>query len=140
MLLQPLAVAAQEAVFPLGVEEPPLEAGVDITDPFAGEPAPLQDSVEQPQPEAVISEDLLPPWDLELQANRQWFESGLQRFVATGDVTLRLAGGRLQADRLEYSPANRVIWARGAVRFQRCLLYTSPSPRDLSTSRMPSSA
>ena len=26
------------------------------------------------------------------------------------------------------------------VRFQPCLLYTSPSPRDLSTSRMPSSA
>ena len=25
-------------------------------------------------------------------------------------------------------------------RFQNCLLYTSPSPRDLSTSRMPSSA
>ena len=25
-------------------------------------------------------------------------------------------------------------------RFPRCLLYTSPSPRDLSTSRMPSSA
>ena len=25
-------------------------------------------------------------------------------------------------------------------RVQRCLLYTSPSPRDLSTSRMPSSA
>ena len=25
-------------------------------------------------------------------------------------------------------------------RFQTCLLYTSPSPRDLSTSRMPSSA
>ena len=24
--------------------------------------------------------------------------------------------------------------------FQHCLLYTSPSPRDLSTSRMPSSA
>ena len=27
-----------------------------------------------------------------------------------------------------------------AVPFQACLLYTSPSPRDLSTSRMPSSA
>ena len=26
------------------------------------------------------------------------------------------------------------------LRYQRCLLYTSPSPRDLSTSRMPSSA
>ena len=127
MLLQPLAVAAQEAVYPLGVDEPPLEAGVDITDPFADEPAPLENSVEQPEPEAVISEDLLPPWDLELQANRQWFESGLQRFVATGDVTLRLAGGRLQADRLEYSPANRVIWARGAVRFQRGNQYLQAS-------------
>ena len=29
---------------------------------------------------------------------------------------------------------------REAERFQSCLLYTSPSPRDLSTSRMPSSA
>ena len=28
----------------------------------------------------------------------------------------------------------------GAVGCERCLLYTSPSPRDLSTSRMPSSA
>ena len=27
-----------------------------------------------------------------------------------------------------------------AVRIEACLLYTSPSPRDLSTSRMPSSA
>ena len=30
--------------------------------------------------------------------------------------------------------------ARQSVRFTSCLLYTSPSPRDLSTSRMPSSA
>ena len=29
-----------------------------------------------------------------------------------------------------------IVW----VRISRCLLYTSPSPRDLSTSRMPSSA
>ena len=29
------------------------------------------------------------------------------------------------------------IWAN---RYKSCLLYTSPSPRDLSTSRMPSSA
>ena len=28
----------------------------------------------------------------------------------------------------------------GTLRFKRCLLYTSPSPRDLYTSRMPSSA
>ena len=30
--------------------------------------------------------------------------------------------------------------AAEGVRFATCLLYTSPSPRDLSTSRMPSSA
>ena len=29
---------------------------------------------------------------------------------------------------------------RTAAHYRRCLLYTSPSPRDLSTSRMPSSA
>jgi len=37
-----------------------------------------------------------------------------------------------------------VIWGIGQVFFPSqangCLLYTSPSPRDLSTSRMPSSA
>ena len=30
--------------------------------------------------------------------------------------------------------------ARATPIYQSCLLYTSPSPRDLSTSRMPSSA
>ena len=30
--------------------------------------------------------------------------------------------------------------AKGAFGLESCLLYTSPSPRDLSTSRMPSSA
>ena len=30
--------------------------------------------------------------------------------------------------------------AKETVEFYDCLLYTSPSPRDLSTSRMPSSA
>ena len=33
-----------------------------------------------------------------------------------------------------------VVKRRVEPRFQFCLLYTSPSPRDLSTSRMPSSA
>ena len=34
-------------------------------------------------------------------------------------------------------PKNKV---KDGIRFHFCLLYTSPSPRDLSTSRMPSSA
>ena len=38
--------------------------------------------------------------------------------------------------------ALKAVWHRGAVDAdgKTCLLYTSPSPRDLSTSRMPSSA
>ena len=46
-------------------------------------------------------------------------------------------------DRANFSPQLRVeVGRRRPVRslYQRCLLYTSPSPRDLSTSRMPSSA
>ena len=31
-------------------------------------------------------------------------------------------------------------WKKPEVNYETCLLYTSPSPRDLSTSRMPSSA
>ena len=36
--------------------------------------------------------------------------------------------------------AERVMVAASATTYYSCLLYTSPSPRDLSTSRMPSSA
>ena len=46
--------------------------------------------------------------------------------VTTGRVANRIAKGKFTLDGHEHSLA--------------CLLYTSPSPRDLSTSRMPSSA
>ena len=35
---------------------------------------------------------------------------------------------------------NRIVILDGGMGTMICLLYTSPSPRDLSTSRMPSSA
>ena len=38
------------------------------------------------------------------------------------------------------SPTDLTIWSPGQSAYIACLLYTSPSPRDLSTSRMPSSA
>ena len=34
----------------------------------------------------------------------------------------------------------QVVYCQNVEEFMGCLLYTSPSPRDLSTSRMPSSA
>ena len=37
------------------------------------------------------------------------------------------------------TPKNAVLY-RGDVTYERCLLYTSPSPRDRQKSRMPSSA
>ena len=52
-------------------------------------------------------------------------QSGKTEFV------LRLLESK---DELFRNPLNKVLWCYG------CLLYTSPSPRDLSTSRMPSSA
>ena len=41
---------------------------------------------------------------------------------------------------LEVCPAEDVEQARQAIHRMACLLYTSPSPRDISGSRMPSSA
>ena len=41
---------------------------------------------------------------------------------------------------IDDTQAKRVIDVNGKIVMPGCLLYTSPSPRDLSTSRMPSSA
>ena len=45
-------------------------------------------------------------------------------------------GGEIQK---HLDGANHGLWSAKAL-VEACLLYTSPSPRDLSTSRMPSSA
>ena len=42
--------------------------------------------------------------------------------------------------RAEMSKQDRLLSGLLSIKYQICLLYTSPSPRDLSTSRMPSSA
>ena len=51
-------------------------------------------------------------------------------FVWIGDRTRQLDGGHVEFCRGIENP----------IGIKCCLLYTSPSPRDLSTSRMPSSA
>jgi hypothetical protein len=59
------------------------------------------------------------PLELELLSNRQDYDAQLERFITTGNVTARIAGGRLQADRIEFDPSSRTLFAVGAVRFQR---------------------
>jgi hypothetical protein len=68
-----------------------------------------------------------PPLELELSANQQSYDAQLGRFVASGQVTALLAGGRIQAERLEFDPATRVLAAFGSVRFQRGLQYFQAS-------------
>ena len=63
----------------------------------------------------------------------------LAAFVISG-MYAGLAGG-LMVSMDPLAGAERMQWtASGEVVLMTCLLYTSPSPRDLSTSRMPSSA
>ena len=49
-------------------------------------------------------------------------------------------GAISDTDTFTYDSASRMLTAESGRYTNTCLLYTSPSPRDLSTSRMPSSA
>ena len=78
--------------------------------------------------------------------------------IASSEALLRKLGYKIEKPNLQVAPSNRVAvlvpkWESLCVEAERhvgtdcdleslftCLLYTSPSPRDLSTSRMPSSA
>jgi len=68
-----------------------------------------------------------PPMELELRADQQGFDLLLNRFVATGKVKALLNGGRLLADRLEFDPTSRTVYASGSVRFQRGHQYLQAS-------------
>ena len=66
----------------------------------------------------------------------------IQALFATGlfkDVSIGSSGSRLIVTVVENPIVNGVSFV-GNDKIKDCLLYTSPSPRDLSTSRMPSSA
>jgi len=63
--------------------------------------------------------DTGPPVVINLQADDQGFDQQLQRYVAKGNVSVDLAGGRVLADRLEYETATRTVLLTGRVRFQR---------------------
>ena len=76
----------------------------------------------------------------------RWIRAGLGSFVF---APIDDSGAPIQSPPIYLRPdefeALRLVYLEGrtqeeAARLMNCLLYTSPSPRDLSTSRMPSSA
>jgi hypothetical protein len=95
----------------------PPESGADPTDL----PAPL------PPAAAPPAAGLPLPLELELTSNQQEYDGQLGRYVGTGNVRLKVAGGRLLADRVEYDPETRTLYAFGGVRFQRGLQFVQAS-------------
>jgi hypothetical protein len=105
--------ADTELRLPLAQATPPPAAA--RTEPADRQPAPSPPGPAGPPPAA----SQLPPLELNVSGNRQVFDPQLGRFVATGNVSATLAGGRLLADRLEYDTETRTLYAFGSVRFQR---------------------
>ena len=93
-----------------------------------------------------VSEELNAGGTLQNSQNIDFQNGPLQTFTIGGDVTLTTTGwpasgkvGKIRVMLVNDGSARTVTWGTEAGS-TICLLYTSPSPRDLSTSRMPSSA
>ena len=69
-----------------------------------------------------------------------------RKYASVGDVIVVSVKDAIPRGRVKNGDVRRAVIVRTAKEIRRsdgstiCLLYTSPSPRDLSTSRMPSSA
>ena len=95
--------------------------------------------------ERFLSEVLDLPWDQVYVETKKW-ENVLSS--TTEDAMLKILGNPktgLFGNPIPYSnyfegPMDRLCDVDTNKKYSICLLYTSPSPRDLSTSRMPSSA
>ena len=65
--------------------------------------------------------------NLIIRADRQYADLQQDHLVAEGNVRLRLAGGRLAADRVTYDRRDTLLTATGAVRFRRGSQYIQAS-------------
>ena len=64
-----------------------------------------------------------------------------KNFLLLSATLLTSLSAPLAAANEQFSPSQlTAMTSEVSVQLEGCLLYTSPSPRDLSTSRMPSSA
>ena len=77
-------------------------------------------------------DEVQPPAELLLRANRQFYDARRNLFIATGDVQATLNGGVLQADRIEFDAGFNTLLARGSVRFRRGAQYFQASTLRLS--------
>ena len=87
---------------------------------------------QQDEQDAQISLDAINP-DHVLTVNIQAATDAVNQQVC---ATLEQANQPASNEAIDFAKGN----VKARVRMTSCLLYTSPSPRDLSTSRMPSSA
>ena len=116
----------------------------------------LQSQIRQIVASAILSRRFLPGERLpssrklakHLRISRITVTLSYQELVADGYLTTRSRSGFFVADDAPSSAFNgntasvqdRVNWDLALQRNYTCLLYTSPSPRDRTRSRMPSSA
>lgn len=101
---------------------PAVTAGETLSAQAASPPRPpLGQGLTDPAIAGVLPEDLV------LSANHQDYDAQTQRFVASGNVMVYLAGGRLLADRLEFATDSRTLLATGRLRFQRGQQYLQAS-------------
>ena len=116
------------ALPPVGAQSQPLSQSAPVQTPAVNQAQPSAKQAEQPgRPLTQASPEQAPPLELDLQADQQGFDLLRNRFVATGQVKALLNGGRLLADRLEFDPTSRTVYASGSVRFQRGHQYLQAS-------------
>ena len=74
-----------------------------------------------------------------LQASHNYQERGMKTYLITAQLDNRAGEGQI-GSRIGIDASADTFTVDDDLFYKICLLYTSPSPRDLSTSRMPSSA
>ena len=73
--------------------------------------------------------------------NYDSFSYNLYQLIGEIEPDIRvIRNDEMTVEEIRALKPDRIILSPGPGRPEDCLLYTSPSPRDLSTSRMPSSA
>ncbi|MGA1303377.1 MAG: DUF3769 domain-containing protein [Cyanobium sp.] len=117
----PETLTEAQSPYPLTVVQLPPLAAPEPQSPSRDDTSPAKAPTAAPFTPARLPDPGPPalPLELELISNQQEYDAQLERYVSTGNVTANLAGGRLQADRIEVDPSTRTLFASGSVRFQR---------------------